>query len=607
MNTIRTPLAILVAAAMTACGGGGGGGGTTALSPSPTGEAVSLAGSVSQGFPISGARVSLLDANGNRVDAGVTDSQGNYRVTDISGLKTPILVSASGVSGGRAITLYGMLSTKLSKSIANVTPMTDAIVTQTAGTSPSLLVKNPTAVANLDPAKADATAAKVSSAVSNVMEQITAGSSANFNPLTTAFTADGKTAADKVNDLVKVTSTITPTGVVTDLTDKSGTVGSVTIDTSSSVGKLPALPVALVSVGTDQVSNFIRQMNEALASANSISSTLLDGLFADDYLDGGLNKAGMVAQIRGYMSEAIGAKLINGEFKGCDVNNVCQIRFTLQKLNGGIDIFENKFKYYSDLKNFKFYGNQNKFGVELYSNVTKSTNLRTGAATLQAQLSVNINKDGDWEKYKSATASFQGPDGAVDLSYSYTLRPTACNPSTRAWYDGLPNDRNSDSCYPGEGFNSTNDAVLKRINEKIKRGGYKIVVKAWTNTTKTGAFDTVEYPLTEPLLTTDRVGADGFPRVRVVQGSNGALPYLEIDNADDFTIEGSLCISRDNWCDASVPIIGTTSQNEAYQSKLPGVYAAKVRDGWNAGDQAKSYFIHVRDKAGRDLIADGSY
>ena len=37
-------------------------------------------------------------------------------------------------------------------------------------------------------------------------------------------------------------------------------------------------------------------------------------------------------------------------------------------------------------------------------------------------------------------------------------------------------------------------------------------------------------------------------------------------------------------------------------TRLPSKYSAKSSDGWQAGEQAKSFFIHVIDKAGRDMM-----
>lgn len=602
MTSLRSTLALLVLSAVTACGGGGGGGSATSSLPSSSASAISLAGSVSQGFPISGARVSLIDANGNKVDAGVTDSQGNYSVSDISGLKTPIIVSANGISGGRAITLYGMLSAKLSKSIANVTPMTDAILTQTAGSSPSLLVKNPSALATLDQAKAESTAAKVTIAVSNVMEQITPGSSVNFNPLTTAFTADGKTAADKVNDLVKVTSTISPTGVVTEVIDKSGNGGTVTITDSASSGKLPVVSQKLADINISMFSKTLDAMNAAFSSADNLRNGFGSGI-DDNFLDGGLDKKGQMALFASRADTFAGARFSNPRIVSCNANAICQIEVAALGPN-----FRTRvsliFRYEPSLGLFLLYGDQAKFRVDGESTATVWRDGATGATNISTWQAINI--DGNNLGYQYARASFQFSGGTPDFVQSYRLDLSKCNPATVRAYNGIPLE-GSTNCTTGRSYNSTDESIIKTINANIRRGGYVVRVEAWKTTSPIGQPDVVVMPLIDQLLTADKISLTGFPIVTVKQATADTLPYFFIENAADFSGKGSICITTQAYCQTSDPQPTTTIVDSTNLPVVPYKFEASLSDGWKPGQKAKAFFVHVLDKAGRDLTISGSF
>lgn len=606
-------ISLASAALLSACGGGGGGGGVgTASNAVTSGTALGLTGNVSQGFPIYGASVLLTDANGTSLNAGTTDKTGAYSVPDISNLKPPILVSASGVSGGKPLTLYGMLTAKLANSVANVTPLTDAVVTQAAGTSPSLLLSNPSAVGGIDVSKVDAAAAKVTTAVSNVLNQITSGSSANFNPLSTAFNADGVTAADKINDLVKVTSTITPNGVTTDITDKSNSVGTVTISAGSSATALASLPSSITTLNLPKLNEFVAKINTAFSSGETLDSQFPD-LIANDALDNGLDKNGQINQfaVQG-RSQVIGVKLSNPNIVLCDSATVCLVRMTATFATGAVQNIDVFVKYYPNTANWLIYGNQYKFNAEFGSSLTKNinhTNLSSPVASIESEIQFTINRDNsaNWSQYKSARVSLQSGNSAPDLTYNFVLKPNSCSPSTGSYYDGMPLDNPSDAnnatnCATWKKFDANTESVLKTINAKIKQGGYIAKFEAWTNSNRSGTPDVALLPIIDPLLTTDSIGSDGYPRVTLVQATSSALPYITVDNADDFTVSGSICITSQMWCDNRNPAPYTTTIMPNGNVKLPKLFNA---NGWPTGVKAKAYFIHVRDKAGRDLMVSG--
>ena len=588
-------------ACLSACGGGGGVG--SAITP------VSLSGSVSQGAAIVGATVTLIDAKGTVIDGGVSGSDGSYSISDISSLTAPILVSAKATVGGTPISYRSILAQKSSLNTANVTPLTDAILTQTVGKSSALIEASAsTELANIDLTKLSTTTSKFVKSVSNVLEQITPGTSLTFNPFTTAFVANGEAAADKVNDLVRVTSTITSSGVETDITDKSNTVGTVTISDGTNTTALGNLPQGVLDVNPKYLNDLIANSNRVFASASILDSQAFADGFADDYLDNGYDKAAQIALFRStYRSFLLGATFSNPKLVSCDANRVCQVKMSLKNITPAKTIntvIDGYYKYDLTKKAFVSFGNHFPYRAEFGTSLIKNTDAQ-GNKTIYSQIQFTINRDGpDWTKYKSATVTLQSGSSNPDLSYNFLLKPNDCNATVNRYYDGMPFDDGTNSCADWKQFDSNNQTQIKAINDKIKLGNYTAKFQAWTNANRTGTPDVVIVPITDPILTTDRLGEDGFPRVTIVQATGTTLPYLSIDNADDFVVSGSLCITSANYCDTNLltPLPHTTLTNPDGYVKLPSKIQALSTDGWQVGEKAKGYFIHVQDKAGRDIM-----
>lgn len=582
----------IVLACLTACGGGG----ATASNPIP------LSGSISQGAPIAGAKITLTDAKGTVVDGGTSAADGSYTIPDISTLTAPIIISAQATVGGTPVTYRSLLAQKSAQNTANVTPITDAVLTQSTGKSAALLEGSAsTELSNIDLTKLNTTTGKFVTSISNVLDQITAGTSSTFNPFTTAFVANGEAAADKVNDLVRVTTTITPSGIQTDITDKSNNVGSVTIADGVNATSLPSLPANVLAVNPKYLTNLLLDMNAAFSTASNLDGPPLANLFDAQYLDSGVNKSSTLVQFRtDYRAALLGAKFSNPKLVSCDTNNFCHALISVKNTN--LDtVLDAVLKFYPAQSKFVMYGNQFKFKAEFSTSLIKDTD-SAGNETLYSQIQFNINNEAaNWNQYNSATVTLQSGSSAPDLTYNFILKPNDCSISIGAYYDGMPFDDGTNSCANWKQFDSNNQTQIKAINEKIKLGNYTAKFQAWTSSDRSGTADIAIVPITEPILTTDRIGSNGYPRVTIVQGSGTALPYLSIDNADDFVVTGSLCITSANWCDNVTPQPHTTT-SMPNNIKLPSKIEAKSADGWQVGEKAKGYFIHVKDKAGRDIM-----
>ena len=168
-------LGLVVALAVGACGGGSssstssstgsststsGTGSSTSSSSSGSSSSTTSTGTTTAvisgvaaiGAPLMGATVRAVDANGasvNMINAqGATVSSGqtstadgSYKLTLVTPatgvLAVPLLIEAAGVDGsGRPVVLHSTLQSATLPLVANITPLTDAVVGMVLGTSP---------------------------------------------------------------------------------------------------------------------------------------------------------------------------------------------------------------------------------------------------------------------------------------------------------------------------------------------------------------------------------------------------------------------------------------------------------------------------------------
>ena len=575
-----------------------------------SGQDASLSGVVSQGAPLIGANLSVIDAKGQRLEGVISDANGAYKFNDISKLTAPLLISATGSAGGQSVTLYGLLEKKVSNSYANVSPLTDAIVTQAAGKSASLIEQSAaTELPTLDLTKVEATKSRVVSAVANVLDQIRPGASVNFDPLKSRYAADGNSAEDKVLDLVKVVSTVKSSGIEVSVIDKSNTVGSIQLTPGGSVQRLASLPEEIVAVNYGSLQKLVTDLNVAFSSAANLDGNIFSDLLDNAYLNNGETKQQSLTLFRAtYRSEIMGAVVTNPSIEYCNVSKVCKVNATLKSASGRVGRMQEFFRYDPAAQAFKAVGNGRKYKADFGSTANKSINTAGGATYgVTIQFSIESSKGGGWDVYKRATVELKaGPAAQPDLSYSFVLKPSYCSPSIGRYYDGMPLDNSvADDCSTWQGFDSSNESILKIINQKIAAGGYLAVFSAWKTYDKSDIPDVETLPIKDAILNTDTISLGGYPVISLFQASNGQLPYLSISNYKDFSVSGSLCITSNSYCSPRIPVPITTIQ-DASNVQLPARIDASAKDGWLATTRARGYFVHVNDKFGRDLIVSGT-
>ena len=594
-------------AALAACGGGGGGSGSGSgnaiiATPSP----ISLTGTATRGAPLAGAAITLIDATGKVIGGITADNSGKYSVADISSLTAPILISATASTNGLPVSYYSIVTKNAANTVANITPLTDAIVAQVAGKSAVNILNSPTTeLPKLNIAAVDSTSQQVVSALSNVLDQLKTGTSATFNPISSVIVADGKSAGDKINDLIKVVQYIandtTPT---IDLIDKSNASGTSSITAGSSVEKLAAIPDSATNCPIDKIADLTQIFNDAASTTEKINSSAFADIFDDAFLNNGNAKSDTLQEFRSPGAQIVGMKITGVNFLStCDANSIAQLELTALFPSKVTNKLQLGVKYSSATGKWLYYGNQFKFEASVDSSLKYSKS----KGTIVPEFDFNVITNRGKSYYNSASATFQQEGKAPDLTIYFKAKG-AC-PTTASNYYSMPIDspsnvNNATSCDNWMRF--TNESTLNTMNSKIQKGKYTITVKAWPSSDRSGTPDVIVQQQTDKFLTSTMVPISGFPDVKVNTGSGTTLPYLSIANASDFTTHGTTCISSStqfSWCNFTAKPNYTTSDPGNSNIFLPAKVSGLASDGWTPSETIKTYFLHVKDKYGRNLFA----
>ena len=189
-------MAAAVAASLAGCGSDDGG----SAAPAPT----TLKGTVAVGAALPGASIAVQDADASTADVTATAAaDGSYRI-DVSSLKAPLLLRASGTLNGEPVSVVAVVP-ELSgnaANTANVTSLTHAVAALIAPGGDLNGLNTAQAIAGIHPK----TVVDASTLVVNTLKSNPAFASllgANFDPLKTAFAADGS-GVDAVLDQVQV-------------------------------------------------------------------------------------------------------------------------------------------------------------------------------------------------------------------------------------------------------------------------------------------------------------------------------------------------------------------------------------------------------------------
>lgn len=186
--------------------------------------ATMIEGTVAVGAAVPRATVTIKDADAATADVtGVADANGAYAL-DVSSLRPPLLVMATGTLNGEAVNVVAVVPVLAANAdnTANVTSLTNAVAALIAPGGDMNALSSATIMAAVTAGSvADASTLVVNTLKSNPKFAALLGD--GFNPLTTPFSANG-TGIDSVLDQVAVE--VSTSGVaITNLSAPAGTNG----------------------------------------------------------------------------------------------------------------------------------------------------------------------------------------------------------------------------------------------------------------------------------------------------------------------------------------------------------------------------------------------
>ena len=291
---------IFVTALLAACGGGGGGTDSTAVAPAPASTIIT--GTAAAGAPVVGF-VSVRDGSTNPQPVKTNipiAADGKYTV-DVNGLTPPFAFLATGEVGGKRVELYSAATKADVGGTINITPFTDLIVRNVAGTVAGTLVDAYLAsgkLASLSAAQVEAERVKLTAMLSPVM--LAAGLSTSIDLMRASFNADG-TGLDRFMDLVKVDISVPTAVTITNILD---TANKLTLNpqTGTATGGTVLSASGVTPATTPTAIDLIRQ---TFASFSGFFATALPNpaepgltaLFATTFMDSGQNSSAFLTDI----------------------------------------------------------------------------------------------------------------------------------------------------------------------------------------------------------------------------------------------------------------------------------------------------------------------
>lgn len=345
---------------LTACGGGGGGSSSTTLK-----------GTVATGAPLGLGTVTILDSTGKTVTTS-TDSDGLYSV-DIASLTAPMILKFNGYSAlGAPLTLYSVIENKTdgTSNIANITPITDAMLALISGQSGTSFFESP------DFAKINSSSISQTNTLllNNISPLLVATSTAsNFDFIKSEFTAN-KSGFDMVLELIQANTMPSKSIGASNSVMISGKLASGSIELTPPSGGLSSGGSASVNgsiksnsqmpvgINFGKIDTLIANVNTIIASNSSMVSRL-EALTDDNFRhDGELKNSIWTGAISNGFTSLI---LSKGSIIGCNFNTpfICDVSFLAKSNTASVTPFKFNIPLIYKNGSWYFYGNQNKFNT----------------------------------------------------------------------------------------------------------------------------------------------------------------------------------------------------------------------------------------------------
>lgn len=283
---------IFITTLLAACGGGGGGTDGTAAAPAPTPVSTLITGTAAAGAPVVGF-VAVRDGSTNPqpVKSNIPIAADGKYTVDVKGLTPPFAFLATGDVGGKRVELYSAATQADVGGTINITPFTDLIVRNVAGTVAGTLVDaflDSGKLANLTAAQVEVERVKLTALLSPVMQA--AGLATSIDLMRASFNADG-TGLDRFMDMVKVDATVPTAVTITNILDTANKLtvnpqsGTTTGGTAlSTAGVTPATTPTAIDLIRQTFATFSGFFATALPNP---AEPGLTALFASSFMDSG--------------------------------------------------------------------------------------------------------------------------------------------------------------------------------------------------------------------------------------------------------------------------------------------------------------------------------
>jgi len=430
-------LACICAIVLGSCGGGAGTGGTTAGSSGGATASSALSGTVAVGAPMLNATLTVMGANGQSVSTAVDDS-GSYANLNVTALTAPYRLQACGQADGQYVCYYAVVQ---SIGVADVTPLTDAVVALALGTDASALFTGSVPSASA--------LASSEASLRNYLGPLlaAAGVSSTGDFATLPFTAD-HTGMDKVLDAVKITTGHNNSAMYVQMEGVLG-YGNAYVDSQGNQsGSLDGSALVNgMSVNLTGISTIFSGLNSAVGSGSlsACESTIsaqvpFDGAFSLELNDTQLTAATAPAALCSFASTngLLGGKVANPALQSCDfggTDKFCTVDFDLS--NGTLDLqgAEMTVVLRQNATTWTLLGNENPYGIQVGSAVSRS---------------LNVDVPNSQPTY-TRNLSFDIPDTVVSGSAPHAAKVYVHDASGTGTWDSTPIAVLNDSCGTSSG------------------------------------------------------------------------------------------------------------------------------------------------------------
>ncbi|WP_432822607.1 hypothetical protein [Trichloromonas sp.] len=281
-------MAGVVALALAACGGGGG-------SSSGGSVPTTLTGTAAAGAPIIGT-VTIKDSTAPvaKTKTVTIEADGKYTV-DVSDLVAPYMVRADGRVGGNQYHLYSAATAEDVGGTINITPLTDLIVANIAGSVAQTYFDKgdfSSLTATQLKTQSDALAAKLAPILTAV------GVSGSIDLLRASFSTD-HTGLDAALDILRVsTDTSTNVATITNIVTQQKMTANISTGTYS--GELTdTTGVATAATDIQKISSGFKKFSDLFAKGlpSETNPTLLALFDAETFLEGGQDRDSFLSEI----------------------------------------------------------------------------------------------------------------------------------------------------------------------------------------------------------------------------------------------------------------------------------------------------------------------